>query len=553
VARKSRVNITEAAPAAAALYNTAVYARLSAEDTDCDSIDSQVILIENHIKSNPQIKIIGRYTDNGLTGQTFERGGHQRMMDDIRARKINCVVVKDLSRFARNYIEAGEYLEKIFPFMGVRFISVNDNFDSDRDDPTDIIIMLKNLMNHEYAKDLSRKVSAVFSTKRKNGEFLGTHPPYGYKRSAVHKNKLEIDEETAPVIRDMFKWKSEGISHSHIARRLNETEIPSPAKRLYDKGVLKVRKDAVTSLWSTKTVVEMLKNCVYIGRLIQGRRKSVILDGKLKEVVAPESEWDIVDNAHPPIIDMDLWNQVKAIMDKRRDRYFAMQGSESQSDERENVFKGLVICGLCGSRMCRQKDVLSDGSLTFRYFCYVRRQNSIQSCETKTVSESTLHGIVHKIISEEIKRTVDVKTVIEDLDRDSDKEKAELSRQIIAKNKRIGQLRPIRLSLVESLAVKRISEADFVYAKAKYEAEEAQLRKDIETLESRINDESLTVKNKWITSFQRFMDEKVITREMAVTLIQKIVVYDNDRIDVHLNFRSDYEKINEYIREVEAI
>jgi hypothetical protein len=148
---------------------------------------------------------------------------------------------------------------------------------------------------------------------------------------------------------------------------------------------------------------------------------------------------------------------------------------------------------------------------------------------------------------------VDIKAVIEDLGRDSDREKPELSKQIDAKNKRISQLRVLRMSIIESLAVKRISEADFVYAKAKYEAEEAQLRQDIEALETKMNDETLTVKNKWITSFQRFMGDKVITREMAVTLIQKIVAHDSDRIDVYLNFRSDYDRLNEYIGEVEAI
>jgi DNA invertase Pin-like site-specific DNA recombinase len=553
MARKSRVNISEPAPVAQAVYNTGIYARLSAEDTDCDSIDSQILLIENGIKNDPQIKIIERYTDNGLTGRTFEREGFQRMMDDIKAQKINCIAVKDLSRFARNYIEASEYLEKIFPFMGIRFLSVNDGFDSNRDDPTDIIIMLKNLVNHEYAQDLSRKITAVFSTKRKNGEFLGTNAPYGYKRSETHKNKLEICEETAPVIRDIFKWKSEGISHNHISRRLNEMGVPSPAKRLRDKGALTTDMNIVTSLWSTKTVSEMLKNSVYIGRLTQGRRKQMIRDGKLVEVIAPESEWDIVENAHPAIINMDLWNFVQAVMGKRRENYFAMQSEASRSEKQESAYKGLVICGLCGSRMCRQKNVSSDGNLAYRYFCYVRRQQSIQSCETKTVSELTLHNIVHKIISEEIQRTVDIKTVIEDLNKDSDKEKAEISKQIAAKNKRLGSLRVLRMSLVESLAVKRISESDFINAKSSYEAEETQLKQDMEMLEVRLNDETMTMKNRWLTSFQRFMNEKTVTREMAVTLIQKIVVYDNNHIDVYLNFRSDYEKLIEHIGEVEAI
>ncbi len=551
MARKSRVNIPESIPAGQMVYDAGAYARLSAEDVDCDSLENQILLIENYVSGNPQLRIAGQYTDNGLTGQTFDRDGFQRMMDDIKARKINCVVVKDLSRFARNYIEACEYLEKIFPFMGVRFISVNDGFDSDRDDPTDVIIMLKNLMNHEYAKDISRKILSVFSTKRKNGEFLGCCVPYGYKRSAVHRNKLEPDDETAHVIRDIFTWKSEGISHSKITRRLNEMGILSPAQHLQYKGELKPRKYTVSSLWNIKTVKNILHNKVYIGHLVQGRRKSVIRDGKMKEVIAPESEWDIAENAHEPIVDMDLWNKVHAVMDERRDAYLENLGKTSP-DETENALKGLVICGNCGTRMSRSKDVLPSGGVTYRFICYIRAQNFDLVCDTKAIREDNLLNIVHKVIREEIRRTVDVKAILEDLDRDGAREKAGLSHQIDTKKKRISQLRVLRMSLVESLAVKRITEADFVFAKAKYEAEETQLRQDIEAIQARLQDETLTIKNKWLTSFGRFMDEKVITREMAVTLVQKIVAHDNEHIDVYLNFGNDRDRLTKYIGEVEA-
>jgi DNA invertase Pin-like site-specific DNA recombinase len=552
VARKSRVNVIEAAPAAAELYNTAVYARLSAEDTDCDSLENQISLIESYINGKPQLKIAERYTDNGLTGRTFERDGYQRMMDDIKARKINCVVVKDFSRFARNYIEACEYLEKIFPFMGVRFISVNDNFDSDRDDPTDVIIMLKNLINHEYAKDLSCKILSVLSTKRKNGEYMGSQAPYGYRKSAEDKHKLEIDGETAPVVSDIFQWRVEGTSYTKIARRLNEMGIPCPSQRMRDKGKLINADYLVNSMWQTATIKLMLSNHAYIGNLVQGKRRQVIRDGKVTEVFAPEAEWDIVENTHDPIISMETWQTVQDMKEQCRNAHNGKIGLEA-AGEKDNVFRGLIRCGDCGTKMSRIKSVIPSGKATYRYTCYVHHQNLSLSCKNKGVRELDITNAVHKIISEEIKRTVDIKAIIEDLGRDSEKEKAELSKQIAAKNKRISQFRVLRMSLVESLAVKRISEDDFIYAKAKHEAEEAQLRQEIETLEARINDESLTVKNKWITSFQRFMDEKIITREMAVTLIQKIVAHDNEHIDIYLNFRGDYEKLNEYIGEVEAI
>jgi SMC interacting uncharacterized protein involved in chromosome segregation len=202
--------------------------------------------------------------------------------------------------------------------------------------------------------------------------------------------------------------------------------------------------------------------------------------------------------------------------------------------------------------MSRSKDVRPSDKVIYRFVCYVRAQNFDLVCETKSVRERDIINIVHKAISDEIQKTVNVKAIIDDLSKDSDKEKAELSKQIAAKNKRIGQLRVLKMSLVESLSVKRITESDFIYSKTKYETEEAQLRQEIEKLESRMNDESLTLKNRWLTSFQRFMDEKIITREMAVTLVQKIVIHDGKNMDVHRNFRSDYDTLKEYIGEVEA-
>lgn len=224
-------------------YSAAIYLRLSKEDGDSsfsedshesNSISNQRLLIMDYLKKHPEITVVGEYCDDGYSGANFERPQFQKMIDAVKDGTINCIVVKDLSRFGREYIDSGNYLQKIFPMLGVRFIAINDGYDNAQPGAAeaDLIIPFKNLMNDSYCRDISIKVRTNLDVKRRSGQFVGSKVVYGYMRAPDNKNQLIVDPDAAPVVRDIFKWKLEGLSPAQIADRLNEDGILSPMPHL---------------------------------------------------------------------------------------------------------------------------------------------------------------------------------------------------------------------------------------------------------------------------------------------------------------------------------
>lgn len=264
-------------------YNAAAYVRLSKEDlisisgarTESNSISNQKQLILDFVKDKTDIKIVSIREDDGYTGTDYDRPDFQRMMDDIRAGIVNCVIVKDLSRFGREYINAGKYIDRLFPYYGVRLISINDGIDTiTRSSSDDFNIMVKNLMNDNYCRDISIKIRSQLQVKRKNGEFIGAFAPYGYEKSEEDKNKLVIDVYAAEVVRDIFRWKLEGLNPDTIARKLNEQGVLSPMEYKKSRGLSYKTsfKTKSKAQWVPMAVRRILTNPVYVGTLVQGIR-----------------------------------------------------------------------------------------------------------------------------------------------------------------------------------------------------------------------------------------------------------------------------------------
>lgn len=252
-------------------YRAAAYARLSVEDSGkpgADTIEGQKNLLLRFIKNDPTLTLYGLFCDNGKTGTDFQRPEFEKLMEAVKRGEVDCIVVKDLSRFGRNYKETGNYLERIFPFLGVRFIAVNDGFDTlTAQRGTDgYLVPLKNLINEVYSKDISRKSGSALAAKQKNGDFIGAWAPYGYRKCPDDPHKLEPDEATAPVVRQIFRWRAEGIGVTQIARRLNDEGVPSPSAYLYNTGVCKTEKYNGV-IWYVQTVKNILSRQVYIGHM----------------------------------------------------------------------------------------------------------------------------------------------------------------------------------------------------------------------------------------------------------------------------------------------
>ena len=293
-------------------YKTAIYARASSGD--CETLENQIELVRQYIDRQADLQLVAVFQDNGQTGTNFEREGFENMMDAAKKGDIGCVVVKDLSRFGRCYIETGNYLDKIFPFMGLRFISVNDGYDNH--DPAggydSLLISLKSLMSSTYAKDISRKTGASVEMRQQKGEFIGLHAAYGYLKCPEHRGKLVVDPVAAPVVQDIFRWKLEGMSSAGIARKLNALGISAPNKYRFEKGILKSGRNAGV-IWQRQTIIKMLQNPVYMGYVSQGKSKQRLYQGLKHRRTGPD-EWVNVPDMHEAIIDRETFEAVGKLL-----------------------------------------------------------------------------------------------------------------------------------------------------------------------------------------------------------------------------------------------
>lgn len=277
------------------IWNATLYLRLSRDDGDkeeSNSITGQRELLRDFIRTRPELREYAVRIDDGFTGSNFERPSFKKMLEDVKAGRTNCIIVKDLSRFGRNYLDAGEYIEKIFPFLGVRFIAVNDNYDSlgGKNASDELIIPFKNLINEAYCRDISVKVRTQLEVKRKSGQYIGAFAVYGYLKDETDKNRLVADEYAADVVRDIFKWKLEGMSPQDIAARLNHSGVLSPMeyKRSLGMRFATSFKANPQAAWSANAVLRILKNPVYTGVLIQGRETTPSYKVR-KRVTKPET------------------------------------------------------------------------------------------------------------------------------------------------------------------------------------------------------------------------------------------------------------------------
>ena len=338
-------------------FYTAMYLRLSRDDEDKEaltektgsvkfesgSITNQKELIRDYIRKQPDMEIYDIYADDGFSGSNFIRPEFRRMIADIESGSVNCVIVKDLSRFGRDYIETGRYIQKIFPSLGVRFIALADHYDSffAGSSESSIVLPVKNFINDSYCRDISVKVKSALESRRKNGKLVSPFAVYGYAKDQKDKNHLVVDEYAAVNVRNIFKWKIEGMAVSAIAKRLDSLGILPP--REYKKSIgVKFNggfSGTGKSLWSSTAVKRILTNEIYLGHLVQGKSQKV--NYKVQKVIAkPEKDWVRAEHTHKAIITEDDFNIVQNLL---------KSDSRKSPDMKEaGRFSGLLFCGDCG-------------------------------------------------------------------------------------------------------------------------------------------------------------------------------------------------------------
>ncbi|WP_353852634.1 recombinase family protein [Dehalobacter restrictus] len=571
MARVSRRKDSLAAQAASVIeivYDTAVYARLSSEDNGvgADSMDNQIYMLKKHIEEKPELRLRDVYSDNGASGTNFDRPDFIRLMEDVRKGRINCIVVKDLSRFGRNYIETGNYLEKIFPYLGVRFISVNDGYDSAKPSSTNegLMVSLKNLVYDVYAKDTSKKISDAYEGKQKKGKFIGDFAPYGYSKDPEDKNKLIINEETAPVVREIYRMRLDGIGITAIARRLNEMGIVPPSRYLYDKGIVTNEYYASTKLWSVHSISNILQSPTYIGNITQRKNISAYYKG-IKTHKNPKENWVIVENTHEPIINSDSFYQVQELIEQSKQRYHTRlkASREKYGDHKENILRGIMTCGDCGAKLSFQAGTRKKDGQPYAYlFVCLNRYRKKGFCSTPNIKYDFVIDGIKQAVQAQIRLASDMRRIIgEAVQAPLHQERQnQICREIESINQRLQNVSNRKYTLYEAYVGKLMMETDYIYAKRKYEQDILAMQERLNALQAEMDafTETLSSNNKWITTFQKYAKAKEVTREMISELISCVKVFGQKSIEITFNHQDEYEKLAAYLKtrneaEVQAV
>jgi len=530
----------------AKIYHAVIYCRISRDDGDkseSDSISNQKELIAEFVKNKSDIKIVSVRVDDGYTGVNFERPAFKEMMKDIKDGKINCVIVKDLSRFSRDYIDAGKYLDNVFPFMGVRFIAVNDNFDSlDRSGSDNIIVPFKNLLNDAYCKDISVKTRTNLEIKRKRGEYISPFAPYGYKKSEDDKNKIVIDKPAADVVKNIFKWRVEGLSTYKIADKLNEKGLPTPAeyKKLQGMKYKSGFNLKSSTKWTHITVTSILKNIIYTGTLVQG--KTTTPNHKVKKRITKSGdEWVTIPDNHQPVVSKEIFDTVNSL--------FEYDTKTAPGNKTVYPLSGKLFCSDCGGNLIR-KSVKRDGKEYVFYTCALKLKDK-NKCTSHRIKEKGLEECILVSIRNHIDRVFDVRNTLKLISglklQQSDIELADT--ELKRKTELLGEYKMSRETLAKSCMLGIISRSDFNDFSKVYDEKISVVEKNIADLKESIEEMLKSDKERfsWIDEFIKYGNVTEINRNIVVTFIDRIIVHEGNKVEIIFTHRDEYESAISFI------
>ncbi len=536
-------------------FKVAIYLRLSKEDDDLscssgaksesNSISNQRKLIYDFMKSHPELELYDEYKDDGKSGSNFDRAEFQRMMKDIEAGKVNCVVVKDQSRFGRDYIDVGKYKEKIFPKLGVRFITINEGYDSlSATSSDDLAFTINSFVYDFYIRDISTKIRTNLTAKKQNGEYAGAFVAYGYVKDSNDKSKLVVDQFAADVVRDIFRWKIEGLSPQNIAVRLNELGIPSPAeyKKLSGSNYKTSFQTSSKAVWSHVSVRRILKNEIYLGVMIQGKRTTP--NYKTKTVVTKaESEWLRVEGTHEAIISVRDFELVQELL---RDDTHCRAG-----DITVPVYAGRIYCGDCGAAAVR-KTVSYAGRRYVYYVCNANKHDKTV-CSRHSIREDILGQVIYQTVRHQIDLLLDVDKALrqfENLSWEKHKLKQldasiEIQEEVVRKNN------TLRLGIYEDLRAGLLDRSEYESLKKELAERIAEATAAIEKLnkEKREILDGVSKQQSWIEQFRQYENVTELTRPMVIHLIERINIFEDSNIEIVFRHRNQIEEILRFISE----
>ena len=520
------------------IYSVGIYARLSVDGTDRknESIDNQLELCREFVRSHEDMEVFDCYSDLGKTGTNFQRDDFERLMADVRMRKVDCIVVKDLSRFGRNHLEMGNYLGKIFPFLGVRFIAVNDNFDNMDGDPETLGVQLKNLVNELYAKDIAVKIRSSRVKQFERGSFSGCHPVYGYDVvKEGNRRVLVINEEAAVVVRELFDRFLRGEGYVEMIEWLYAEKIHRPSDYRKYGHVHQMDGEEIHN-WHKATLNQILNNCAYIGWLIceqkdgervTGRTSTKVLTGELK----------VRENNHEPIITEAVFQEVARQFEARSQKFSS--GTSRNLPMEEDIYKDLIFCGLCGSKFTRECGLTnrSGGKVrNYQYRCVNKETIDDRKCDNDRISLIVLNRLVEEALEKEFYLTsMKQKDLVTASKRQAENEKKKLEKEISEISYKIEELKKSGSEDYIRYRSGEMTEQAMTEATEKRKKEIRRMQDRQKVLERRLAeiDGKTEKRNHYLRTLMKCRKGTPLTAEVLHALIEKIEVFKDKRVKVH--------------------
>lgn len=529
-------------------WRTALYARLSVEDNgkEADSIENQIALLESYISGCPDLSRVELFADNGYTGTNFHRPEFHRMMEAVQSGVIDCIVVKDLSRLGRNYIETSQFIEKICPFYGLRFIAVNDGFDTAAvTDTAQMSMALSNIVNDYYAKDISRKVTSALQTKMERGDYIGNYAPHGYCKDPDNKNHLVIDPEAAPVIRQIFQWRAEGVSYMGINRRLNEAGIPSPGQYRLEHGIeTNNNRKGRSVLWNKHMVTEILKNIVYIGHLAQKKGSQCLYAG-IPYHITGEDEWIVAEHTHEPIISQELFEAVQKINRESAERSRANSGKYAYLPREKNIFGKKLTCAECGAVMKLHRSFSTKRDKAyFTFKCPTYAEHGSKGCSDVKKRKADLDVAVFSFIKAQMAVFVDMEHTLQSLPAAKtggvEQGRAGSKRRLL--QQKLENKKSVLSGLYVDYKEGLLSRQDYLFTRERIDSAIHEIEAELAEQERAASKTRglLTGETKWKHMVQNYQDAAELSQEMVEAFVETIKLHKDGSLEIKLNYMDEF-------------
>lgn len=540
--RKSSNNLTKSGEK---VWKCGKYKRLSKEDGHdvSYSIENQDDILNHFLEKHPEIQVVDDYQDDGMSGTDSDRDDFQRLLADIYSKRINCVIVKDLSRLSRNDYECGHYLEYVFVSLDVRFISVElpalDSYLRPQE-ISSIATKMQSYMNDQHCYQTSIKVRSVLDMKRSNGQFIGAFAPYGYLKDPEDYHKLVVNPETAPVVQDIFKWYVyEGMNKNAICKKLIAMGVPSPTAYKKQKGMKyhNSQCDSGNVYWSTRTILNMLKNPTYLGHMVQGRHQ--VKSYKVHTIVPiPEEDWFYVEDTHEPIIDQETFDLAQELLSK--------DVRTSPKEKTVFLFSGFLRCGDCGRGMTRRT---SKGYTYYNCKTYITKSRSL--CTSHTIRDELVEQVVFEAVKKQIALCGSLAQIIDEINQAPvvRNQSLRVDKLLKTKEQELHKITNLCDNLYIDWKSGDLTRDEYHRMKAKFEQQAEEIRGTIATLqeEQTFVSNGITSADPYLQTFLRYQNIDHLERGIVVTLIKQINIYEGKRIEVEFNFADQHQRILDFI------